>query len=85
MRDMNDDGRITYRDVFLEAERIFLLPGDVSVRIFVDKFPAISSFLEISSESYSGYLAAILSIVFWTILYTCCRFAVHASSRIFGM
>ena len=71
VEDMNFDGAVTYRDVWLWVKWLFFYPGDGVLYFIINKAPRVAGFFEITESSYSGVLSGFITVLFWLCLYGC--------------
>jgi hypothetical protein len=66
--DVNYDGSLTSRDVWLCIKWLFFYPGDIFIYLLVNVTPGLAHFLEISYNNYGGILSGTVSFAVWFIV-----------------
>jgi hypothetical protein len=67
--DMNADGALTIRDLWLWLRYGFFLPGDTVIWFLSSYVPAAAHFLEIGTRNYGGLFSGFVSGVAWFALF----------------
>jgi hypothetical protein len=67
--DMNADGELTIRDLWLWLRYGFFLPGDTVIWFLSSYVPAAARFLEIDTRNYGGLFSGFASGVAWFALF----------------
>lgn len=65
--DMNADGQFTLSDVWLWVVQVYFVPGDAVLWGLLTYVPGLATFLELSTGSYHGMFAAMVSGGIWLV------------------
>jgi hypothetical protein len=63
--DMNHDGVTTISDISLWMKWLYFYPGDWLLQALMKALPDLTTFLEVSKESYGGFLSGLISFFAW--------------------
>lgn len=66
--DMNHDGVTTISDISLWIKWLYFYPGDWLLQASMKAAPDLTTFLEVSQESYGGFLSGFISFFAWVLI-----------------